>query len=245
MSEEVTGDFSLYGYSIGVLMLDARFPRIPGDIGNATTFRYPVLHRVVRDASPHRVVVEADKALLEPFEQAAVELEKAGVRAITTNCGFLTLFQTELASAVKVPVLTSSLLLVPMVHRLLGPNRRVGILTISSSSLGERHFLGAGWSPADIPVAVQGMDNRYFAEVILGNLARMDVAKMEADIRAAAAELVAAQPDVGAIVLECTNMVPYAHAVQQVTGLPIFDITSLIDLTFASLHRRSFTGYMR
>src|SRR3954468_7139428 len=63
----VEGGRTLYGYSVGILMLEARFPRIPGDLGNASTFPYPALYHVVHGASPERVVLEADPTLLEPF----------------------------------------------------------------------------------------------------------------------------------------------------------------------------------
>src|SRR5690242_5868536 len=105
----VEGGRPLYGFSVGILMLEAQFPRIPGDLGNATTFPYPVLYHVVRGASPQRVVLEGDSTLLEPFMEGARALERGGVRAITTNCGFLAMFQRELAAAVRVPVFTSSL----------------------------------------------------------------------------------------------------------------------------------------
>ena len=85
-------------------MLDTVFPRIPGDIGNAATFSFPVRYKVVKGASPQRVVKEADTRLLEPFIEAARSLEKEGVKAIGTSCGFLAIFQRELADAVDIPV---------------------------------------------------------------------------------------------------------------------------------------------
>src|SRR5207245_9369750 len=62
-------------------------------------------------------------------------------------------FQRELCAAVTVPVFTSSLLLVPLVHRMLAPRRRVGILTVNAGTLTPEHLEGAGVGP-DIPIAV-------------------------------------------------------------------------------------------
>src|ERR1700759_5156446 len=121
------GGKALYGVPLGILMLDARFPRIPGDMGNATTWPFPVLYRVVRGATPERVVLDAARGLLDPFLAAAAELVGLGAEAITTNCGFLSLFQRELAAHVGVPVATSSLLQVPLVQATLPPGKRVGI----------------------------------------------------------------------------------------------------------------------
>ena len=120
------GGKSIYGAPLGILMLEARFPRIPGDMGNATTWPFPVLYKVVRGASPRRVVTERAAGLLDDFLAAARELVDLGADGITTNCGFLSLFQRELQEAVGVTVATSSLLQVPWVQAMLPPGKRVG-----------------------------------------------------------------------------------------------------------------------
>src|SRR5215207_5813542 len=117
------GGKAIYGVPLGILMLEARFPRIPGDMGNATTWPFPVLYRVVSGATPERVVLEGARGLLPDFISAAQELAHLGVEAITTNCGFLALFQKELAAAVQVPVATSSLMQVPWVQAMLPPGQ--------------------------------------------------------------------------------------------------------------------------
>src|SRR5438874_7925648 len=102
--EIVSGGRNLYGFVVGVLMLETRFPRLPGDIGNATTWPFPVLYRIVPGATPTRVVDQADPALIEPFVTAAAELVEAGCRGITTSCGCLATFQRQLARAVPAPL---------------------------------------------------------------------------------------------------------------------------------------------
>ena len=110
MDGTARGGKAIYGAPLGILMLEARFARIPGDMGNAETWPFPVLYRVVRGASPERVVLGGATGLLPDFIAAARELVDQGAEAITTNCGFLALFQAELAAAVGVPVATSALL---------------------------------------------------------------------------------------------------------------------------------------
>ena len=109
------GGQNIYGFTVGVLMLDTRFPRIPGDMGNASTFPFPVRYHRVDGAAPDLVVRRGAEGLLDAFVDAARYLEREGVGAITTNCGFLVKFQRQMAAAVRVPVFTSSLLLVPFV----------------------------------------------------------------------------------------------------------------------------------
>src|SRR5919202_5926643 len=155
----VRGGYNTYGQAVGILMLETSFPRIPGDIGNATTFDFPVLYRPVSGAAPKRLIFERDPGLLQPFVEAARELERAGVRAITTSCGFLALFQRQMAEAVSVPVFSSALIQVPMVYQMLRSDQRVGILTANRSALTEDHFRGVGWSSDRIPVHVTGLEN--------------------------------------------------------------------------------------
>src|SRR2546428_1637063 len=150
-------------------MLDTRFPRLPGDVGNAETWPFPVHFSVVKGADPSRIMgKDPDPTLLAPFVDAARELEGLGVPAITTSCGFLAVFQRELQDAVSVPVLTSALLQVPFAARVIGSERRVTILT-ERPNLTERHFNGVGWSAKDIPVAVTAMPpGAAFPTVFIG-----------------------------------------------------------------------------
>jgi hypothetical protein len=140
-----------------------------------------------------------------------------------------------LAAAVAVPVFTSSLLLVPLVHRMLGPGRRVGIMTVNGASLGPEHFEGAGITP-DIPIAVAGMEGeKEFTRVLLDDEMELDVDAARAEHLTVARRLIAEHPDVGALVLECTNMPPYTADVQRETGLPVFDIVSLVTMLHGAL----------
>ncbi len=231
----VRGGFNQYGFTVGILMLDTRFPRIPGDMGNAATFDFPVRYHRVSGADPDLVVRGRAAGLLPRFVEGARALEREGVGAITTNCGFLVKFQRELAGAVTVPVFTSSLLLVPLVHRMLPHGRRVGILTVDAAALSREHLEGAGVT-ADIPIALAGLETeKEFTRVLLGNELELDVDAARDEHVRIARRLLGDHPDVGAIVLECTNMPPYTADIQRVTGLPVFDIVSLVRLVHAGL----------
>ncbi len=235
MTGRVRGGQNIYGFTVGVLMLDTRFPRIPGDMGNATTFPFPVRYHRVSGAAPDLVVRRGAEGLLDAFVDAARALEREGVGAITTNCGFLVKFQRQMAAAVRVPVFTSSLLMVPLVHRLLAPGRRVGIMTVNAPSLTPEHLAGAGIG-ADIPLAVIGMETeKEFTRVMLDDEMELDVDVAREEHLRVARRLVADHPDIGAIVLECTNMPPYADDIRRETGLPVFDITSLVRLAHDAL----------
>ena len=233
------GGKSLYGAPLGILMLEARFPRIPGDMGNGATWPFPVLYRVVRGASPTRVVERNAEGLLEAFVEAARDLVDLGAEAITTNCGFLSLFQRELAAAVRVPVATSSMMQVPWVQATLPPGQRVGLVTVNKAGVTARHLEAAG-VPLDTPIEGTEGGREFFRVLIRAEKQDMDVDLARADVVGAAERLVAAHPDVGAIVLECTNMPPYAADVAAATGRPVFDIYSMITWFHAGLRPRRF-----
>jgi Asp/Glu/hydantoin racemase len=233
------GGRAIYGAPLGILMLEARFPRIPGDMGNALTWPFPVLYRVVKGASPERVVLHGAAGLLDDFLAAAADLVAQGAEAITTNCGFLSIFQREIAAHANVPVATSALLQWPWIQATLPPGRRVGIVTVSKSSLTPAHLAAAG-VPADTPIAGTEDGEEFFRVLIRGESEDMDVRRAAQDVLAAGRSLVAAYPEVGAILLECTNMPPYAHALREALGMPVFDIYSLITWLHAGLRPRDF-----
>ena len=231
----VQGGYNLYGFSVGILMLDTQFPRIPGDMGNATTFPFPVRYHRVQGASPELVVRQGARELLPAFIEGAKLLEREGVGAITTNCGFLAKFQRELATAVAVPVFTSSLLLVPVVQRMLAPGRAVGVLTIDAGSLTPADLAGAGITP-DTPVVIAGLETeREFTRALLGNQMILDVEAARREHIRVAQRLCAEHPEVAALVLECTNMPPYRADIQAATGLAVFDIIHLVQMVHTAV----------
>lgn len=220
------GGKTVFGAQVGILMLETRFPRIPGDIGNAVTWPFPVQYRVVRSASPDRVVRQDARLLLQLFIDAARDLVATGCDGITTNCGFLGIMQRELAAAVGVPVAASSLMQVALVQSLLPPGKRPGILTISKETLTEAHLAGCN-VPPDTPIV--GTDGgRAFTRDILGDAAEIDFAACRLDLLDAAEALVSGHERIGAIVLECTNMTPYAADIRKMTGLPVFSIHTFV-----------------
>lgn len=221
------GGKTVYGAAVGVMMLETQFPRIYGDIANAMTWDFPVQYRIVRGATPDKVVRKDPRLLVDGFIAAARDLVDLGCDGLTTNCGFLALIQDEVAAAVPVPVATSSLMQIPLVAAMLPPGKRVGVITISAQNLTEAH-LKAARAPIDTPVV--GTDaGRAFSHGILDDQPTMDFEACRLDLLDAARALVTQHADIGAIVLECTNMTPYATDIRKLTGLPVFSIYSFVN----------------
>jgi hypothetical protein len=215
---------------VGVLMLDTRFPRPPGDIGSPLTFEragIPVRFVTVAGASAARVVVEGDRSLIAAFIDAARQLAQEGAALITTSCGFLAAFQDDIARAVDVPVVTSSLLQAASLQQ-------PGIVTFDAASLGDDILRAAG-VPAGTPV--RGL--RPGCELhrrILDDDTTLDLGEAERNIVEAAEALVRQHPHVENIVLECTNMPPYRDAVVRATGRRVHDIETLVLERWRALH---------
>jgi hypothetical protein len=218
---------------LGILTLDTAFPRLRGDVGAAETFPFPVRYATVPGAHVEDVVHLARDDLLPKFVAAAQRLADEGCVGIATTCGFLARWQRELAAEIDVPVLTSALLMLPLVRRCVPRHRRAGVVTYSAAALTSSVLDAAG---ADPFTPVEGVDpSGYFAGAIRHGAERLDRARMAADVVAAARRLVATHSDIGAIVLECANMPPYREDVVAATELPVFDAAQLLAWFYAGL----------
>jgi len=241
------GRHATYGQAIGIIMQTDTILRLPGDVGNATTFPFPVRYEVVAGVDPADLK-QPDRArgAAARFVEAARALERAGVRMIGTGCGYLALIQRELQRAVGIPVLSSSLLQVPWVAAALPPGRRVGIVTADSLALGDAYFEPLGWTARTIPVAVCGIEGeREFIERLHRDaLDDVEIAEMHRAMARLTRGFASAHPDLGALVLECTNLPPFAASMQRACGLPVFDVVTLLAWAYAGAVRTPFAGHV-
>lgn len=218
---------------LGILTLDTTFPRIAGDVGAPETFDFPVLHEIVAGAYVEDVVHRRRETLLPAFVDAGRRLVDAGCTGIATTCGFLVRWQAELTQDLPVPVLTSALLQLPLVERTLPAGRHAGILTYSAADLGADALAAAGIDPY---TPIEGIEpGSYFAQTIRLGRATLDPDRMREDTLAAARRLLRTHPHVAALVLECANMPPYRDAVEEATGLPVYDAAQLLRWFHAGL----------
>ena len=237
----VRGGRPFYGQVLGVLMLDKRVPRIPGDMGNAWTFDVPVRFQVVPGVQGE-AFRRGERVLAGPIVQAARELEAAGVRAIAGCSGFFAAYQRDLAEAVRVPVFSSSLLLLPIIYEMLGRSRPIGVITADAAALGKQHFEAVG--AAHIPLTVEGLERYGEIRAILDDEETLDPERLGEQVVAAVRRLRNREPGLGALLLECHNLPPYGPALRRETDLPIFDIHSLVALIQQALVKKDFQGLL-
>ena len=233
-----------FGQPIGIIMMESFMPFPPGTPGNATTFDYPVLYERVREADMEHLVYEGDEALEGPMLEAGRRLVEAGVRAVTGNCGFMILFQETLARELPVPVSMSSLLQLPFVSRILKPGEVVGIISASERSLSPTH-MEIALGGAEVEYVTAGMEDQpAFHAAIHAEVGELDFDQVEKEVVAVARGLVESYPKVKAFLFECTDLPPYAAAVQEATGLPVFDWFTMVDYVCSAVLRQPFEGYM-
>jgi hypothetical protein len=238
------GGQNICGASIGVLCLESYFPKPPGHIKNPSGLTFPVLYEMIDGVTVPDLLNNPSPDLLEPFLKGAQRLEREGVRAITGSCGFLALFQKELAAAVTIPVFASSLIQVPLAYHMAGARAPVGVLTADARALTHRHFAAVG--AEGIPVVVEGMQSATeFSEVILQNKRnQMDTDLIEVEVIQAATRLKSRNPEMGALVLECTDLPPYAAEIQRLLRIPVFDLTTLATMAHNVVTRMPYRGIM-
>lgn len=229
-----------YGIDIGILVLDAFAPRPIGDIGNARTFDFPVLYHAVRGADPQIIVEQGPRELLHLFVDAARELVQQGVSGITTTCGFLAAVQPELAAATGVPIMTSSLLQIPMVLRSLGPDNKIVVVTANAKTLGDEHFAGAGVGPHDRHrISVVGVEDcsLLYPHLMSRSPGPLDVGTVAEEIVGRCVSAARDDAAVTGFVFECANLPPYAAAVRAATGLPVWDAVGMTVQLWRSVRR--------
>jgi hypothetical protein len=237
----ITKEQRIAGHAIGIIVLDVWYPLLPGNVANATSYHFPVLYRTLKGAGAE--VLKGDTALLDKIIEAGKELEKQGVRAIIGSCGYFGFYQREAAAALNVPIFLSSLLQVPAIIQSLKAEQKVGIICASADSLTPNIFKACGIDNLS-RVAITGAQDLPEFKNILQSRGHFNSSKLEQDLVSLAKQFTKNNPDVGAILLECSDMPPYAWAIQKAISLPVFDFMTMINWVYYAVVRRPFAGFI-
>lgn len=232
-----------YGESIGIILLDSEAPYIPGDVANATTYDFPVRFQRVSGLTVEKIM-NHDLSLLDAVLNAGKVLKAEGVRAITSDCGFMALYQQELVENLDVPVFLSSLMQIPFIKQLTPKDTKIGIITANKNAL-TREVLAL--CEGDIPerIVIEGLEKApYFSSTFLKEEGILNTVEVEKEVVKAAKKLQTNYPNIKSILLECSVLPPYASAVQEATGLPVFDFVTMIQYVHSTVVRDPRNGYM-
>lgn len=234
---------NIAGYGIGILHLDnVWYPFVPGNVVNAWTYKYPVRLKAVKGLDTptlHSGAPEAFEAILA----AAKELEAEGCRAISGACGFFGNFQRQLADEMEIPVALSSLVQIPWIRTLLKPGQKIGVMSANASAIGEKILASCGVFETDDLILTDLRHGENF-KVIMEDLGAFDNSGVRNDVVSAAEKMINEHPEIGAILLECSDMPPYAWAVQAATKRPVFDFITLINWMENAVQQRPYSGWV-
>jgi len=243
-------DHKCYGMGIGVMIVDDVYPGFPGDVRNASAFPYPIQYEIIEDVDLEQLQCNTDN-IVEPILKTAKKLEIMGCRAITAECGYFAYFQKAVAGSVNVPVFMSSLLQVPFIQRVIGPNKDVGIVCAYKESLSERHLNNVGIETDSNYLIAGSMDEYYCSEFhnLWSWYKRPDPPeiyydKAEAQMVKTCVEFYEKNPSIGAIMLECTGMQPFARAIQREVDLPVYSWGTLFDYIYSVVAHRDYYGHV-
>ena len=241
-----------YGMGLGIIVLDDAYPGFPGDVRNASAFPYPIQYEIAEGVDNYTLVWEEDKTpCLEPIKRAAKRLEQIGCRAIAAECGYFAYFQKDIAGYVDIPVFMSSLLQVPFIQRLIGTQKKVGIVCAQKRFLTDAHLQNVGVDP-DSNIIVAGALDEYGCPEFTNlwdpekrpECPESYYDKAEKDMIRVCSEFCSAHSNIGALMLECTGMQPFARAVQRVVDLPVFSWGTLLDYAYSVVVHRDYYGHV-
>jgi hypothetical protein len=241
-----------YGMGLGIIILDDVYPGFPGDVRNASAFPFPIQYEIAKGVDIWALVHEEDKSpCLEPIKRAAKKLEDMGCRALAAECGYFAFFQREIAAFANVPVFMSSLLQVPFAQQLIGPEQVVGILAARKQQLTQEHLEAVGVRQGSNYVVAGAEDdgrcpefeNLWYAPVRPDPPAAY-YDKAEAEFVEVAVEFYESHPNMGAMMLECTGMQPFARAIQRQIDVPIFSWGTLLDYAYSVAVHRDYYGHV-
>ncbi len=241
-----------YGMGIGIILLNDAYPGFPGDVRNASAFPYPIQYEIAEGVTNQTLVYDNNPAQCrEAVLSAAKKLERLGCRAIAAECGYFAFFQKDVAAVAGVPVFMSSLLQIPFIQQIIGPQKSVGIICAQKQFLSEAHLRAVGVEPSP-RILVAGSQDEYGVtefDNLWNPLKRpacptADYEKTEAQMVACAEQFVEKNPEIGAIMLECTGMQPFARAIQRQLDLPVFSWGTLLDYAYSIVNHREYYGHV-
>ncbi len=227
------------GFAIGIIAVELIYPKLPGNVANATTYSFPVLYQKVTFEIER--LFEGDVSIRDEIIAAAKKLESEGVRAIVGACGYFAHFQQEVARAVNVPVFFSSLCQLPMIKTAVSDQKKIAILAASGDNINEDVLAKVGTTMDRI--VVENIGNLPEFHAIRYGETGFDNDKLQESLCLVVKNLLRREPQIGALLLECSDLPPYAKAIQQVSGLPVFDFNTMIDLVYHAVVQKTYYGY--
>lgn len=235
-------DRGLSGFMVGLLHIACTHPLLPGNPQNASSFDFPVLYEAVVGADAHSVM-RGDEAVAPALVAAAHRLEQAGVAAIVGICGSFAHFHGVLTGAATIPVYASILMEAEFLVSALPKSQKMLIVFADIGSDTPKLRAACGLRSHDRIKTAGCLDLTAFQPLVAGSR-RFDVAAFRDQFSRRIDDVLEEDPSIGAIMLQCGELAPFAADLQAQTGLPVHDATLLVRSVHASLTHRPPEGFM-
>ncbi len=236
MNDTVAGGRSSYGHIVGILMSDSTSPRIAGDPGHAQTFSFPVIHEVLKGFA-FEDLISIRKDNIDKLIAPALSLQARGVSLIAADCGLFGPFHEDFRKHLRIPFIGTALDLIPLLKRILPADRLIGVITGDTRILTPRHLAASAVDSESVTLV--GMEHsKEFNRVVIEGGRELDVDRMRQDVIDAAAGLIG--KNIGAVVLECTNLISYRIDIQKLLNVPVFDLVTMIEFYVSGLRLHDF-----
>jgi len=241
-----------YGMGLGIMLLDDVYPGFPGDLRNASAFEFPIQYEVIKGVDNLNLMHSDNKEeLAKPIIDAAKKLENMGCKAIMAECGYFAWFQKIVADSVSIPVYMSSLLQVPFIQQVIGTKKSVCILCAEKNSLMDEHLTNVGID-LNSKYFICGTQDDYLIEDfanlwderIRPKVPYASYSHIESKMIEITKDIAKKHPDVGAIMMECTGMQPFARAVQRELNIPVFSWGTMMNLAYQSVVHNDYYGHV-
>lgn len=239
-----------YGMGLGIMILDEVYPAFPGDIRNPSAYPYPIQYSIVKNVDCDMLIRGEDKnPCRKPILEAAKELEKMGCRAILSECGYFAYFQKDVKEHVNLPTFMSSLVQYPWIQQSIGSQKSIGIMCAEKNQLKDEHLLAVDIDLSSNFVIAGARDDYKVTQ--FESLWNHTLGEGEADYKTNEKELVEMtknfankNPNIGALLLECTGMTPFARSMQRAVDLPVYSWGTLLDFAYSISVSRNFYGHV-
>jgi len=235
--------------AIGIMRIDYTYPPAMGDAAHPNSYYYRTHHATVQGLTFEDVQKGAPltPAQAAAMEKAVRELEATpNMMGIAGDCGFLVNYQAHAVTlSQKCPVFISAMLQCSLLANIFGPQAKVLVLTANGPEL-ERVMSNllplVHVAAKDIGrFVVAGCEKLPgFEAVALAQ--KVDVDKVQPHMVAMVKDIVAQQPEIRAVLLECTELPPYADAIRDATGLVVMDVITLVDYFHSAVSEDPYFG---
>lgn len=220
---------------LGVLTLDYENPEAPRDYVSYGSQEYQILFCYIPELTRYLTSLgKLTKACEKKLKDTISWMEGQGACAITGDCGFMMAYQLLLRDFASVPLFLSPMIQCHMVPLVVNTKSKVLVLTAVSADLDEERKImlsHCGFDMGDSRYIICGCEGVAGFCVVGGQ--PMDVQHVLPGllkmVTHALEEWPAVGVHVGAICVECAQLLPYSDALRHETGLPVFDAITCCD----------------